>query len=133
MPARDERAEVAQIRDVVSRLTAAWREQRFEAMTELLHEEVIFENPGFNGRIEGRRACVDSYRQFMASATVIEYVEHATTIEVWGATAVARTHWEMAWRHDGQSQREDGHDVLVLTRDGTRWQVVWRTLVPTAA
>jgi hypothetical protein len=46
---------------------------------------------------------------------------------------VARTHWEMTWRQGDQSHREDGHDVLVLTRDGARWQVVWRTLVPTAA
>ena len=132
MPARDERAEVVQIRDVVSSLTAAWREQRFDAITELLHEKVVFENPGFSGRIEGRRACVDSYRQFMAAATVLEYVEHGLVIEAWGATAVARTHWEMAWRLDDQSHREDGHDVLVLTRDGGSWQVVWRTLVPTA-
>jgi len=132
MPGRDERAEVAQVRDVVSRLTAAWREQRFEAMTELLHEEVVFESPGFSGRIQGRRACVDSYRQFMAAATVLEYVEHAVAVQTWGATAVARTHWEMAWRQGDASQREDGHDVMVLTRDGGNWQVVWRTLVPTA-
>jgi Domain of unknown function (DUF4440) len=127
-----ERAEVAQIRDVVSRLTVAWREQRWDDMTDLLDEEVVFENPGFSGRLEGRAACVDSYRQFMAAARVLDYIEHGLAIDTWGNTAVARTHWEMAWELDGQSQREAGHDILVLTQKGGRWMVAWRTLVPPA-
>ena len=87
----------------------------------------MFESPGFSGRVEGRRACVDSYRQFMSSAQDVEYVEHDVAVQTWGTTAVARTHWEMAWRQGDGAQREDGHDVLLLTRDGGRWQIVWRT------
>ena len=132
MPASSERPEVAQIRDVVTRLTTAWRGERFEEILDLLHEDVVFENPGFSGRLVGKAACADSYRQFMSAATVLEYVEHSLSIETWGATAVATTHCEMAWEMDGQAQREGGHDVLVLAHRAGRWQVVWRTLVPTA-
>lgn len=122
-----------QIREVLARLTSAWLDKRFEEILDLLHEDVVFESPGFSGRLTGRAACVDSYRQFMASARVLEYVEHSVSIETWGATAVATTHCEMTWEMDGQSQREAGHDVLVLARSAAdRWQVVWRTLVPIA-
>ncbi|HKE18290.1 MAG TPA: nuclear transport factor 2 family protein [Kofleriaceae bacterium] len=132
MPAASERPEVAAVRDVVARLTAAWRGERFEQIPDLLHEDVVFESPGLASRVVGRAACADSYRQFMSAATVLEYVEHSLSIETWGATAVATTHCEMAWEMDGQSQRESVHDVLVLAERAGRWQVVWRTLVPIA-
>jgi len=128
-PGKGESAE-AQVRDVVARLTAAWRERRFEEMLDLLHEDVVFESPGMSSRSQGRRACVDTYREFMSAATVLDYVEYDLTVHVWGATAVATTHCEMAWEMAGQSQREAGHDVLLLAHQAGRWQVVWRTLVP---
>ncbi len=126
-------AQVREIRGVLSRLTAAWREGRFDELEGLLHEKVVFVPPGFSARLEGRSPCGESYRQFMTAAKVIEYVESDHTIDVWGTSAVASYRFEMTWEMANQLHRDAGHDLLVFVREDGRWQIVWRMLVPLAS
>jgi ketosteroid isomerase-like protein len=117
------------VRELLQRLTAAWRSGRFEELDEILHEDVVFVAPGFAGRIGGRKECVATYRQFSEAAQIMEYVEEPPAIEAWANTAVATCGFEMSWEMDGESHRETGHDILVLELLDGRWQIVWRTLV----
>ncbi len=130
MGMKSERGHQSEIRGVLSRLTAAWTEERFDELEDILHQSVVFVQPGFAGRGEGRRACVDSYREFMASAKVVDYAERDVTVDVWGGTAVATYLFEMTWEKDGKSHRERGRDLLVFIREEGSWQVVWRTMIP---
>ncbi len=130
MGMKSDRAQQSEIRGVLSRLTASWREERFDELEDILHQSVVFVEPGFRGRIEGKTACVDSFRQFMSAAKVVDYVERDVVIDVWGTTAIATYGFEMTWEKDGKSYRDAGHDVLVFAREESRWQVVWRTMVP---
>jgi hypothetical protein len=118
------------VADALARLSAAWRGRRYDELAALLDEHVVLAAPGFVGRREGRDAVVESYREFMERATITEYREGAPTIDVWGDTAVAAYHWEMAWRSGGVPNRGSGHDVLVLRRapDDGAWRAVWRTM-----
>ena len=125
---RDE-ATLREVKAVVVQLTAAWRERRFGDLEQLLDEEAVFVSPRFSRRREGRAACVETYRQFMAVAEVVEYGQHDLTIDVWGGTATVSYAFEMAWKMWGVGHREAGHDVLVLARGERGWRIVWRTLV----
>jgi hypothetical protein len=133
MGMKSDRAQQSEIRGVLSRLTAAWREERFDELEDILHQSVVFVQPGFTSRVEGRTGCVDTYRQFMSAAKVLDYVERDVAIDVWGGTAVATYRYQMAWEMDGKAHRQEGHDVFIFVREESRWQVVWRTTIPLVA
>lgn len=125
-PAVDDRAIVAAMLD---RLDAAWRERRYRALADCFDEEVVMMLPGGTGRVVGRAAVVDSYRDFMESAIVTEYHEDPAMIDVWGDTAVASYRWAMSWVSNGKSDSGAGCDILVFRRfDDDEWRVVWRTM-----
>lgn len=130
MGMKSERAHQSEIQGVLSRLTAAWTEERFDELEDIFHQSVVFVQPGFGGRTEGRTACVDTYRKFMSSAKVLDYAERDTAIDVWGSTAVATYVYTISWEAEGQTRRERGRDLFVFIREESRWQVVWRTAIP---
>ena len=129
MGMKSDRAHQSEIRGVLSRLSAAWREERFDELEDILHQSVVFVQLGFNGRVEGRTACVNTYREFMSSAKVVDYSESDPTVDVWGGTAVATYRFEMAWEMNGKPHHEVGRDMFVFVREDSRWQVVWRTMI----
>ena len=119
------------IRAVLAALTAAWRTGHTKDIAALLHPSVVFVRPGFTGRAEGRAACVATYEEFLSAALVLRYEEAEPSVDVFGDTAVASFHWEMAWEIRGQRSEEAGHDLYVLVRTEGRWLIAWRTLQPT--
>ena len=130
MGMKSERAQQSEIQGVLSRLTAAWTEERFDELEDILHQSVVFVQPGFAGRVEGRTACVDTYRKFMSSAKLLNYSERDVTIDVWGTTSIATYAYHISWEMQGKSRRERGRDLFVFVREESRWQVVWRTVIP---
>jgi uncharacterized protein (TIGR02246 family) len=116
--------------EVVQRINRAWRNGDMDGLGELFHADSVFVHPDFAGRTEGREACVETYREFAANATIRRLEEIDPQVDVVGDTAVVtygfRIHYEMG----GEMQADSGRDVFVLTRTtGGRWQAVWRTLV----
>jgi len=99
---------------------------------EYFHPEAVIVAPGFRKRAQGRDECMQSYKDFVAATKVTDYQESDMTVDIWGDTAVASYHYEIAWEVKGQPYRDSGRDVFVLRREGGKWLVVWRTLVPPA-
>ncbi len=83
-------------------------------------------------RVDGRQACVESYREFMEQATIQRCEEGTPVVDVWGDIAVATYRWSMAWTAEGVLNQDAGHDILVLRRDefggAAVWRVVWRAI-----
>jgi hypothetical protein len=117
------------VRDVLSRLSAAWQERRWADLESLLDEEVVFVTPGFGTRFRGRAACADSYRQFMQQAALLAYEETDLQVDDFGSTAIATFRWKMRWSSQGTSSDESGHDVFVLREQASVWRVIWRTMI----
>jgi DNA ligase-1 len=120
-------AEDAEPRDVVRRLQEGWRGQRWADVEAALHEQCVFVRPD-GSRVEGRTACVQSYREFMSNARIIRYVESDHRLDAWGAAAVASCRWEMSWAMAGKPSRARGTETLVLARAQDAWRVVFRTI-----
>ncbi|CAN5139148.1 hypothetical protein BH18CHL2_BH18CHL2_06910 [soil metagenome] len=121
-------------RDAVARafqrINDAWTGGEPEEMAEVLDEHIVIVQPDFADRVEGRDATIASFRDFMASALVHEYVEADLVIELRGATAVVTCGWEIDWQSGEGRQRDRGHDVYVFARERGKWRAVWRLLVP---
>ena len=51
---------------------------------------------------------------------------------MFGETAIATYRYEIQWTREDQLLTEGGSDVLVLSRRGGKWRVVWRTILTTS-
>ncbi len=120
---------MSDIQALLERFSLAWQALDTEALRGVLHPDVVFVPPGFAGKVRGRDACIETYRQFLEAARVTSYREPDTTIEIFGRTAVATVRWEMSWEMNGAAHAERGRDVLVLLADDPRWEIVWRTQI----
>lgn len=120
------------VRDLVERISTAWREKRYAELGQYFDERMVMTGPGINGRVQGREACVGTFEQFLEGVTITRFSQDALRIDVWGNTAVATYAWEMAWQTGGPPSEEKGHDVFVFTRAAfgsePPWRAVWRTM-----
>jgi uncharacterized protein (TIGR02246 family) len=123
-PSKDREA----VRSLIQRINDTWRQGHPEELAEYFHPDMVTVLPGFSGHVEGRAACVQSYVDFLGSATVHEYAESDHHIDVWGDTAVASYRFVMTWEMGGKHYREAGHDLFVFSREHGHWRAVWRTL-----
>jgi len=122
----DERNE---IRVLLGKISAAWRQGRPDELAEYFHEDMVIRGPELQEMGRGRDVCVGSYKDFISQATVQEMKESDAEIDVWGNTAVASYAWEMHYQMGGASYQESGHDLFVFKRDGRKWLAVWRAVL----
>jgi hypothetical protein len=118
-----------QVRQTPDAINQAWREQRFDTMTDLLDENIVMKGPELKEYGRGRQAFVQSYVQFMAQSKVIEYAESNHAVDMWGDIAVATYDWAMTYEQKGQTRIDKGHDMFVFTRSGSAWLAVFRLIL----
>ena len=128
-----------EVRDLLRRINAAWREGRADELADYFHERIVFVHPEFQSRSVGRAACVQSYKDFSAAAIVHQYEEGDPAVDVWGEAwgdlAVATYRFEIDYEMEGNRLRESGYDVYAFLRSssGGGWLAVWRTIIASAA
>jgi hypothetical protein len=113
------------------RLSESWRNRRYDELRDCFHDAAVMTPPGFSGRVVGREAIVESYREFMDRSTLDSYSEMPATIEAFENTAIAHYRWEMVWTSGGEQDRASGHDLFIFEREpeSGRWKAVWRTIL----
>ncbi len=116
------------IRSAVLGIHDHWRNRRYDRIGEVLVDDVVIAPPGSDDRVRGRDAYVQSYRDYDAAATTLEFSAGEPRIDLVGDTAVALCPFEIAYDVGGTTHRERGHDLLVLSRRADGWKVVWRTM-----
>lgn len=118
-------AEIA-IREVLSRIDAAWRQKNFDGLEQCFHERAVIVGPGHVEYAVGRGKCAESYREFATNADVLNYSEEAHRLRIWDTVAVYTYHWRMRYRRESGAKQEQGTDQLVLQQGPQGWQVTWR-------
>jgi len=122
----DEREE---IRTLLGKISAAWRQGRLEELAEYFHDDMVIRGPELKEMGRGRDVCVGSYKDFMSQATVQELKESDPEIDVWGDAAVTVSSWEMKYATGGASYHESGREMFVFTRKARRWLAVCRAVL----
>src|SRR5262245_38982318 len=74
---------------VVHGINEHWRAKRYDRIGELLSQDVAMAPPGFAARARGRGAYVQSYRDYDAAATTLEFSTGDPQVDLAGDTAVA--------------------------------------------
>lgn len=130
MPARREEHTKEQIRRILKKINDAWVTGHPEALEDYFHQDMVIVRPGFGARGTGRRACVESYREFISHATIHQFKESDHHIDLWGDTAVVTYRFQLEYQMAGEEHRDSGVDLFVFTREKGRWLAVWRTILP---
>jgi hypothetical protein len=116
----------AEVRAVLGRIEAAWKEKRFDGLDECFDEEAVIVGPNFVVFASGRTACAESYREFAANAAVLAYSESDHALRLWERTAVYSFSWRMTYERDGGPRAEYGTDQLILGFSQRTWRVLFR-------
>jgi hypothetical protein len=117
------------IRMLLGKISAAWRQGRMEELGEYFHDDMVIRGPELQAMGRGRDVCVGSYKDFISQATVQELKEGDAEIDVWGNSAVAWYPWEMRYQMGGHSYHESGRDLFVFVREEGKWLAAWRAVL----
>lgn len=118
-----------EIERVLRELNQAWIQCQFDKLKQFLHPDVVLATPGFGERIHGSDAYVSGHRDFVENATIHNFSEAASEIDVIEDIAVVNYRYELDYERSGKRYASTGRDLYVLRDTGDGWLVVWRTIL----
>jgi hypothetical protein len=124
---------VEEIRGLLENINQAWLHNRTDELEKFLHRDIVIAQPGLKAQARGRQACINSYKEFVSHSVIRRFETSGYVIDVWGRTAVASYRFVMEYEIQGAPHHDGGTDLFVLVREGGKWLVVWRTIIPLPA
>ncbi len=121
------------IQSAVREINEHWRTGEYDRIGARLAGDVIIAPPGFDGRVRGRDAYVQSYRDYDQGVRTLDFAAGDPQVDLIGDVAVAVTPFRVVYEVHGTRHQESGHDILVFSRLHGEWMVVWRTMQVAAA
>lgn len=116
----------------VERINGAWLAGEWDALERALDEEVVMALPGFAGRVVGRAAVLQSFREFRGACETHEFLVPSREVDIAGRTAVVAFTFTMTYVRCSRAFKCTGRDVWVMEeRTGQVWKAVWRTMLDT--
>src|SRR5215471_12008624 len=106
----------AKVRRSLRRINDAWLNGRVDEAADCFDDGMIMVHPGFQGRTVGKDACLQSYKDFRAAATVHAYHEDEVKVDVWDALAIASYRFQMDYEVRGERFVEGGVDLYAFVR-----------------
>ena len=113
----------------MNRINQAWLAGRIDDIAPMIHPDVTTVIPGFSGRVQGRDLFLKGFRDFYQSATIHEFRETESAVDVIGDTAVLSFLFAMVYDRDGGRYRATGRDFWIFHRDAAEWVAIWRTML----
>lgn len=113
---------------LMQNINRCWYEKRFEPLGNYFHDDIVFNSPDLKRQATGKAVCVQSYRDFMESSTILLYQETNPLVHIFENTAIVHYDFEMRYEQKGQVFHDTGTDILVFNRHGDAWKAVWRTM-----
>ncbi len=123
-------AEEIEIARLVAEINEHWLEGHYEELRRYFDPQMVLAMPGFERRVEGAEAIIESYREFGDQATIHRFEPGDARVDVLGPSAVVATGFAIDYEYEGTRYRETGTDLLVFVRKEDGWSVRWRTVVP---
>jgi hypothetical protein len=113
---------------IVRQINAAWVEGKPERLVEHFHDRMAIVGTSGNRYGVGNLACVESYRNFIATAQIARFKEIDPSVDVYETVAIVSYRFEIEYAMGGKTYQETGRDTFVLERINDKWLAVWRQL-----
>ena len=115
------------IEQFVHNLNTTWQQGNVDELTRFYHAEVVLLPPDAGEPIVGRRAVIDSYREFSTAATLHEFTINSLDVFDFKTTAVVHMRFVVEFSLGEQRLREGGLEVYLLDLINTEPVIVWRS------
>lgn len=111
------------------RINRVWLDGDVDALSPMLHPEIVMALPGFAGRIVGREEFLAGFRDFCQNAKIHQFHDYDHHVDVVDGTAVVTFRYEMVYERSAERYRSTGRDLWVFENQSGAWIAVWRTML----
>jgi len=116
------------VRQLIKGINRSWIQGRTQELEAFFHEDMVIADSEFRHLGEGRDTCIQSYKDFVEKAKVVDYQEKDPVIDIFGNAALAATMFDITYEIDGKIHRDKGRDVFVCIRENGKWWAAWRAV-----
>lgn len=102
---------------------------KINQLDSFFHDSVKIISPDMKILGNSKSVCIKSYADFINKAKIEEYSDNVTHVSVYENTAVVFYTYSMIWTMDGESFKDHGNELYVLTRIDDNWLIILRKLV----
>jgi len=123
----DESKEKEEVWQTIQALNRAWTvEGDADKLENFFHKDMIAITPTTRERIEGRDACIASWKAFMQSAKINYWKEIDPKVQLYGKGrfAVVTYYFDMSFEMNGHTIKMQGRDLFTLVKEDGKWWVV---------
>jgi ketosteroid isomerase-like protein len=93
-------------------------------LKEFFHDSMVAITPTDKCRLEGKKACFDSWAEFCRSAKITSWWETDPKIQVYGCASVVTYYYHLSLEIGGQKMDMAGRDMFVLIKENEKWLAV---------
>jgi Domain of unknown function (DUF4440) len=122
-----------EVQQIMREISSAWRSDRVGDLDNYFDEDIVIKGPGMRELGRGKKACMESYADFLRQAKIKDYEESDLVIDLWENMAIATYAWKMSYELEGKEYKESGHDTFAFTQTNGKWIAVWRLMLPEPA
>ena len=115
---------------IIKELNEGWLNDDFAPLERYFHTDAVMVFPKFQGRVKGKALLIQSYKDFVEKAEILDYKQENCGVDVAGESAMAAYRFEMIYSMGGKRYHESGYDMFCFVRSESRWQIVWRHMSP---
>jgi hypothetical protein len=112
----------------VHNLNAAWLQGDWKSLESQFNDAVVMSMPGFQQQIAGKDVLVQSYKDFVANAEIVDFQERDPVVNDWGTAAMLTYTFNIHYIEGGTEKQESGSEILLFLNDAGGWKVAWRTM-----
>ncbi len=111
----------------IQALNRVWAEYvDVEELEKYFHKDMVAITPFDRDRLEGREACIASWKRFVESTKIHYWKVHNPKVQVYGdgEFAVVTYYYDMVYAREGHAIKSAGRDMFVLVNENGKWWVV---------
>jgi len=120
------------ILDVVRKFNDGWINKQFDAIRELMHDDVVFISPNFQSAIHGRQACIDTLQEYTSMASTNAFEVNDEQVYQWNDIATVTFQYLIEYELNAQVFLEKGIEIWQLQSLDNIWMLVCRSLAKTS-
>ncbi|WP_142784692.1 nuclear transport factor 2 family protein [Changchengzhania lutea] len=118
-----------QIELFVDSFNTAWTQGNVKDINLLVDEDVIFVAPDLKTEIIGRKACIQTIRDYTKNAITKVFEIKDKQIHVWDRTATVSIDYYMEYQMNNKLYKENAKEFWTLIQKNNTWLLVWRAMV----
>ncbi|MBZ0265122.1 nuclear transport factor 2 family protein [bacterium] len=106
----------------------AWVNEDINMMIPLLHPDICMVMPDQSELAKGRDILIESFRQFVDSVEIHQFVVEEKSVQIIGNTAVVRYRYSLTYTMEEHRITDKGWDMFIFEKIEDTWIAVWRTM-----